>query len=199
MFICVEVDAQLLTDIDEYFPFQDELAPIKKGEKWGFINKKGDIEINFRDDIVVLNDNAFVRSEFINSTSYPIFSNNRCLIKKLIDGTYYYGYINEKGNEIIEPQFLNASNFKNGYALAIKLAKNSIGYNEVLKKNIVTYRLEEYIIDTEGTLFKYLYNERNYIPSKTQNSSPPIFYSKFIAPNLIAVKNKDQKWDLYDF
>ena len=70
MFLYAEVDAQLINDADEYFPFQDELAAIKKGDKWGFINKKGELVINFRDDIVVSNENPSVTNEFIAAKPY---------------------------------------------------------------------------------------------------------------------------------
>ena len=43
----------------------------------------------------------------------------------------------------------------------------------------------------------FLNNIRNYVPSK--NNAPPEFHSKFMAPNLVAVKNKRDKWDIYKF
>ncbi len=119
--------------------------------------------------------------------------------KKQIDGVNYYGYIDKNGKEIIATQYLNAANFNRGYAIVIKFAKNIIGNNDVLGKQMVSYKLEEYIIDTSGNLVKYLDNARNSIPSKIKKETPPSFYSKFIAPHLIAVKTKDKKWNIYEF
>lgn len=201
LFICLFVysqsNSQILNEIDECFPFQGYFAAIKQDGKWGFINREGVQVINFRNDLVVEKSSQNVCNSEFESTIHPVLSDNRCLIKKLINGVYYYGYINEKGEEIIEPQFLNASNFMNGFAIIIKLVKTEIGYNELLKKQIIAEKLEEYIIDVNGNLYMFLNNIRNYVPLK--NNTPPEFHSKFIAPNLIAVKNKREKWDIYKF
>ena len=51
--------AQELTGIDEIAPFSEGLAAIRKGNEWGFINKEGQLVIEFRDDLV-WNFSAFV-------------------------------------------------------------------------------------------------------------------------------------------
>lgn len=195
IFICFQLHfvsfAQIFNNVDEVTPFQEDLTAVKKGNEWGFIDKKGTLVIDFRSDLVLTNSNP--NKEI--TSSYPVFKNGRCLIKKLIDNTYFFGFIDKKGNEIIEPIYLNATNFKNGYAIVILPSKDVIGYNEVLKKDIVSSKIEEFIINPSGEVVKYLENPRKNITSKT----PPVFYSKFIAPNLIAVKKKDQKWDIYKF
>ena len=145
------VFSQILTDIDEVYPLQGDLAAIKKGDQWAFITKDGKIAIDFRNDLVLTNKvNASNQT-----TSYPIFYDGRCLIKKLIANTYYFGFINEKGIEVIKPQFLNATNFSNGYAIVVLAAKDSIGFNQVLRKPIMSNYMEEYVIDTSGELVKY--------------------------------------------
>jgi hypothetical protein len=130
--------------------------------------------------------------------SYPIFYDGRCLVRKLMGDTYYYGFINEKGVEIIKPQFLNATNFTNGYAIVVLSSKDSIGFNYVLKKAIVSNIMEEYVIDTSGELVKYLYNPRKNVPANYKNGVP-IIESKFIAPKLVAVKTKNKKWEIHKF
>tara|TARA_R110001583_G_scaffold82774_1_gene219304 strand:+ start:39204 stop:39812 length:609 start_codon:yes stop_codon:yes gene_type:complete len=184
--------SQGLTNLDEVSQINENLVAIKKGTQWGFINKDGLLVIDFRNDLVVEDD------EF---NSPPYFNYGRCLIKKLINNEYLYGYIDTYGNEIIKPQYLNASNFSNGYAIIIiiKLLKETVGYNEVLKKDITTSKYEEFIIDIDGGIVKYLENPRNYIPSKVKPEKPPVFHSKFVAPHLIAVMKKDKKWDIYKF
>jgi hypothetical protein len=112
--------------------------------------------------------------------------------------TYYYGFINEKGIEVIKPQFLNATNFSNGYAIVVTTTKDSIGFNVVLNKAVVSNIFEEYVINTSGELVKYLYNPRKNVPANYKNGIP-IIESKFIAPNLVAVKNKNKKWDILQF
>ena len=193
--ICLQLHfvsfAQIFNDIDEVTPFQGDIAAVKKGNQWGFIDKNGTLIIDFRSDFVLTD----MQSPKGTISSYPVFKNNRCLIKKLINKTYFFGFIDNNGNEIIEPIYLNATNFENGYAIVILASKDIIGYNEVLKKNIISSKIEEFIINPQGENVKYLENPRtNNSPKK-----PPVFYSKFIAPNLIAVKKKDQKWDIYKY
>lgn len=179
--------SQNLKEIDFISPFSEDLAAIQKNNQWAFINGAGDIVIEFRDDLVAT-EGA--------SIEYPIFKEDRCMIKKLIDDNFYYGYIDENGNSVIKPQFLNVTNFNNGYAIIIKHNKTSVG-NNVLSKKIVSYKLEEYIIDTSGKIIKYLDNARSYNPSLKSRKRPPSFQSKFIGSKLIAVKNKNEKWDIY--
>jgi hypothetical protein len=197
LFVCLELNAQIIEEVDECFPFQGYFAAIKSGDKWGFINREGELVIKFRSDLVISKSNQNVCNAEFESATHPVISDNRSLIKKLKGDVYYYGYINEKGVEIIEPQFLNASHFMNGFAIVVKLAKNVIGFNEILNKDIIAYKLEEYIIDVNGNLYMILNNIRNYVPTK--NKSAPEFHSKFIAPNLIAVQGKKGKWDIYNF
>ena len=196
---CSQGIAQIIRGVDEVTPYHEDLAAIKKENQWAFINKEGLKVIDFRDDLVSTIDEHFLDEKGISSVSYPLFKEGRCLIKKIIDGVYYYGYIDNNGKEIIAPQYVNATNFMNGYAIIIKFATIVLGENEALDKRVVSYKLEEYVIDTSGKLIKYLDNARNSIPSNLKNNIPPEFESKFIAPHLIAVKTKDQKWDIYEF
>ncbi|MDP2069766.1 MAG: WG repeat-containing protein [Lutibacter sp.] len=188
------VFAQTLSDIDEVYPFHGDFAAIKKANQWAFVNKEGKKIIDFRSDLVLTN-----RLNSLNQTiSYPVFNDGRCLIRKLMGDTYYYGFINEKGVEVIKPQFLNATNFSNGYAIVVLTSKDSIGFNYVLKKAVVSNIMEEYVINTSGELVKYLYNPRKNVPANYKNGVP-IIESKFIAPNLVAVKTKNKKWEIHQF
>lgn len=187
------VDAQIIKDIDEISPFYEEFSSIKKVEEWAFINIKGEKIIDFRSDL-------FASKTEENSIAYPLFSNGRCLNRKLKDGVYYFGYIDKNGNQIISHQYLNATNFENGYAIVIALEKEVIGFNESLGKDVVSYTLKEHIIDTSGAVIKQLDNARNYVKSKYKPGHLPRFYSKFIGPHLIAVQTTDlPKYNIYKF
>ncbi|MFO7674423.1 MAG: WG repeat-containing protein [Lutibacter sp.] len=186
--------SQIFSEIDEVYPFHGDFAAIKKGNQWAFIDKDGKKTIDFRADLVLTN-----RLNSLNqTTSYPVFNDGRCLIRKLIGDTYYYGFINEKGIEVIKPQFLYATNFSNGYAIVVLTSKDSIGFNVVLNKAVVSNIMEEYVINTSGELVKYLYNPRKNVPANYKNGVP-IIESKFIAPNLVAVKTKNKKWEIHQF
>lgn len=192
--------SQLLTNVDFISPFHEGLAAIKKNTKWGFMNEKGKMVINFRDDLVSSDQANELIAHSRVSQKYPFFREGKCLVKRKIDGVYYYGYIDKSGKDVIAPQFLNATNFEDGFAIIIKFETKLLGENKVLNKRMVSYKLEEYILDASGNLLKYLDNARNITPSNLgSNEPPPIFESKFIAPHIIAVKNKDQKWDLIEF
>lgn len=193
----ISLNAQIVKNIDECSPYNGDFAAVKTNGNWGFINKQGEIVIDYRNDLVALKGNSLEnkKSELVH---YPIFSNGRCLIKNVKEGVNYYGFINEKGDEIIKPTFLNATNFSNGYAIVIVLVKDSVGYNAILKKPIHSSYIEEYVINTSGELIKYLYNPKKYTPSKYINGEP-LIESKFLAPNLVAVKNKEDKWDIHSF
>lgn len=190
---------QIIRDVDFVTSYHDGLAAIKKNNEWAFVNEEGEKVIDFRDDLVSTIDDQYLDENGISSVSYPLFKEGRCLIRKLINGINYYGYIDKKGDEVIAPKYVNASNFLNGYAIIIKFATDVIGENEALDKRVVSYKLEEYVIDTSGKLIKYLENDRIIVPSKIKSKTPPGFESKFIAPHLIAVKRKENKWEIHKF
>ncbi len=182
--------SQVLEELDAISPLHEELVAVKKGNAWAFVNEQGVKVIDFREDLVASRtDNAF----------YPKFVQGKCLIKKMIDDEYFYGYINKEGATVIEPQYLNATNFTKGFAMVIKLNKRKMGNNNVLGKEMINSKLEEYVIDASGKIIKFLDNSRGYIPATTGIQKAPLFKSKFIAPHMAAVKNNDGKWTIYTF
>lgn len=185
-FICL---TQPITDIDYFSPFNDGLAAIKKGKQWAFINTEGQLVINFRDDLVKTN---------FKDGNYPVFINNRCLISEEREGIIYFGYINTLGENIIKPQFLNASNFNhNDIALVIKVVKDSIGFNNILKKPIISHNYFEVIIDTKGEIAHYLTPKPKHITlSKKFIKQPQKFTTKLLSDNLFAVWTDDKKWEI---
>ncbi len=187
--------SQILNDIDEVYPFNEGIAAVKKGNQWCFINKKGETVIDFRNDFVLTKN----IDKLNNLVYYPVFKNDRCLIAKLEGDVYYYGYIDKSGNNIVKPQYLNASNFENGYAIVIKTSKVVVGFNKVLDKNVVSKKIEVFIIDTSGGIVKYLENPRADDTLSRKPKTPPAFHSKVIAPHIVAVQKKDDKWDIYEF
>jgi len=177
---------QSLENLDYVSPFHDEVAAIKKGGQWAFINERGKIVINFRDDIVTTKSN---------DVSYPIFKINRCLIAKQKEGVSYFGYIDKTGKTVIEPQFLNATNFNNNEAIVLELIKENVGQNEVLVKNVVYYRYYEAIIDTNGDIKTYLNPKGvNVVLDKKFLRKPPHFKSKILSDHLYAILNENNKW-----
>ena len=183
--------AQIFNDIDEATPFQEEIAAVKKGNQWGFIDKKGTLVIDYRNDFVLTKNT----DEMGNAMWYPLFKDNRCLIRKLSGDTYFYGYIDKTGKTVIEPQYLNALNFNNEIAIVLELIKKSVGKNDVLDKKIISYRYFEVTIDKDGMIQNYLTPEGTHIIlEKKYLKVPPKVHSKLITNNLYTTKTKNNKW-----
>ena len=121
---------QTIENIDFVSPFHDGLSAVKKGNSWAFIDQNGSIIIDFREDLVkTKTDGGY----------YPLFNNGKCIIARKKDDILYYGFIDKKGNISIEPQFLNVLNFQSDKALALIVHKETIGYNDIFKKDVVNY------------------------------------------------------------
>lgn len=180
--------AQSLENLDYISPFHEDLAAIKKDGQWAFINTNGEIIIDFRDDLVVTS---------VGDINYPIFSEDRSLIQEQKDDISYFGYIDTSGKTVIEPQFLNAANFNEGRALALKLIKDVVAKNEALGKNVVYYKYYEVVIDKNGAAKNYLNPKGvNVVLDKDFLKEPPQITAKRISKNLYAFKGKHKKWTL---
>ena len=179
---------QTLEELDFIAPFNDGVAAIKKDNSWGFINDKGAILINFRDDLVL------TETDY---GHYPEFNNNRCLISEEKEGILYFGYIDKRGKKVIETKFLNASNFNKNETIALQLIKKELGENDVLGKNVVNYRYYEVIIDTNGAIKNYLNPKGvNVVLDEKFLKKPPKITSKLISDDLFATLNENNKWVL---
>ncbi|SDS17754.1 WG containing repeat-containing protein [Formosa sp. Hel1_31_208] len=180
--------AQPLEGLDFVSPFYDGLAAVKKNNEWAFINEKGELAINFRSDLVATP---------FGDDSYPVFKNQRCLISEIENGISYFGYIDVLGNIIIEPQYLNATNFENGRAVVLELMKEYVGKNDALDKNVAYDKYLEAAIDTNGSVLHYVTPERyNVLLDKKFLKCPPTIRAKYISNTLYAHLNDDATWTL---
>jgi hypothetical protein len=177
--------SQSIENVDYISAFNNGVAAVKKGGKWGFMDKEGTLVINYRDDLV---------STETDNTNYPIFRNERCLVTLKKDGIPYYGYIDKSGEIVVEPQFLNATNFIENAAIVLKLVKENLGTNELMK-NVVSYHYFEVIIDKDGEVNQYLSQDPIHITlTKEKMRNKPVITSKLISDNLIAIRNNNKKW-----
>ncbi|WP_339885560.1 WG repeat-containing protein [Polaribacter vadi] len=176
---------QTSISFDYVSPFYEGFSAVKKGNQWAFINTEGVIVIDFRDDLV---------STKINNEEYPIFKNNRCIIVKEENKISYFGYIDSSGKTVINPTFLNATNFQNSIAIVLKLNKEKAGFNNVLGKNIVYYTYLEVITNKEGEIKENLTAPKNVVLSKKNLSKPPKITSKFLSDKLVLILDEHQKW-----
>lgn len=181
-------NTQTTENLDYVSTFNEGLAAVKKGNQWAFINTNGQLVINFRSDLV---------STESEDGTYPIFKNGRCLIEEKKEGISYYGYIDITGKEIIEPQFLNATNFKDEVAIVIYLVSEELGKNNLLGKDMVNYKYFEVAIDLQGAIITYLTKEgTTIILDKKSLKKSPAITSRLISKNLIAVKMENNKWTI---
>ena len=180
--------SQVQTKIDTIAPFEEGLAGVEKNGLWGFIDSNGVIVIDYRNDIVVSLNNA------------PTFSNGMCLIQEDKDGVIFYGYINTKGEKRIPAEYLLATPFENGYARVIKHYKTVTSSTNALGKRIVYYSYNELLIDTENQTVQHLRGPQNLIMNEYElRKNPPKITSMFINDNLIAVRDKNNKYKIYNF
>ena len=76
--VWIPTSAQLMQDVEQIGSFNEGLASIKKGDQWAFMDTKGTIVIDFRDDLVVTENKDGVPVA-------PEFHDGRALISRLED------------------------------------------------------------------------------------------------------------------
>jgi hypothetical protein len=179
---------QTTKNLDYISPFHDGLAAIEKDGQWAFIDAKGDIVVDFRNDLVTTK---------LNSEEYPVFMDGRCLIEQKKAGISYFGYIDSTGETIIKPQFLNATNFSKGQAIALELVKEIVGKNQALEKDVVYYKYYEAIIDTTGNIYNYLTQKGiNVVLDKDFLRQRPKIDSRQISKDVYAVIDTQNTWSI---
>lgn len=189
--------SQVIGDLDWVSPMHEGLAAVKKGSMWGFIDKDGVMKIEPRDDIVP-SKTSFPGVLKGSEMEYPFFVEGRCLIEQTFEGIRYFGFIDKQGKIVVEPGYINATNFKNGFALVTQYSKEVLGKNNLLGKDVVNYLAEELIINNKGEVVTALMNARTFVPNKVKDS-PPEMHAYFIGERLVAVKGDDGQWSIYKF
>ena len=185
--------AQAITGIEEIAPFSEGFAAIKKGEQWGFIDTKGDLVIDYRDDLVW--DRSADPATFgIMGVKYPSFKQGRCLVKKMEEGIPYYGFIDTSGKLIIDYQFLNVAQYDSGYFTGIIFEKVFRGENE-FKLKVYDYKFHEVLMDTSGKIIEYLAKPTN-IQMTSKRYKTPWLRTKLLSDKLIAVRNDDNSLEI---
>ncbi|MDT0552146.1 WG repeat-containing protein [Urechidicola vernalis] len=169
--------SQDLTDIDFVSPFHDGYAAVKKGDQWAFINEKGAIVIDFRDDLV---------PEKHNDVCYPVLKNDLFLIQRNENNLTYFGFADVQGKTVIAPKFLKAKSFEFNNSIALLLIKQNLGYNKLLDKPMVSYKYREVLIDKSGEIVDYLSPLYPFSVDAYAKKSPEI-KSKIVSKDIVAV------------
>ncbi len=189
-----ELNKPIVSGLAEVTSFHEGLAAVKKGNQWGFIDASGKIVINFRDDLVA-NKDADTSVLGINGVQYPHFKDGLCLIKVLNDeGIPRYGFIDTTGKTVVEPEFLNISQFENGYAVGI-YEKSSLRGKNQFQLNIYDYAFTEVVINKAGEFLWPVQERQNIVMSKRMYKLPEL-HAKLLGDDLMAIKGKDNTWKI---
>lgn len=172
-------------------------APVKKNNQWGFINSSGELVVKFRSDLVENEKESTARDLGVATQKVPTMQEDRAIIKKNIEGVNYYGFINETGAIVIEPEYLNVSLFNNGKALALKLEGEQLGKNEVLGKSVISYKYDVVLIDKDGEVLQYLSGPFPVSVSKKKLREAPPITAKILGENLISVRGPNKSWEVF--
>jgi hypothetical protein len=187
--------SQVLEDLDIIAPYNEGLAAVKKGDQWGFIDEKGNLVIDFRDDLV-WNEKAIETNTDITGIRYPLFKNGRCLIRELLkdEEIYVYGFMDTSGNTVIKPEYLNVTQFDQGYAIGILMTKTLRGKNE-FQLDIFQYRFSEVILNTSGEVMR-LITLRDHIQMSKKRYTLPDLRARLVNPELLMIMNEKNKWEV---
>lgn len=186
--------SQLFTAIDEIAPYSEGLAAIRKGNQWGFIDRQGNLAVDFRDDLV-WSENADNTRQDISGIRYPIFKNGRCPIQKTEDDITVYGFIDTNGKVVIEAEFLNVAPFEDGYTTGVIFEKVFKGDNE-FKLKIFKYKFHEVVMDTSGKIVEYL-SPRDNILMSPRRYERPWLRTKLLSKDLISIRNEDDQLEIH--
>lgn len=192
IFITTYSLSQEVENVDYISPFHENMAAIRSGNSWGFVDVKGDFAVSLRSDLIIPSQSSV-------ELPYPYFSEGRALIMEERENIVYYGYINKKGNTIIPTKYIRATPFNAyGKALALELFKQNLGENDILDKHMVRYVYNQVVLDTTGNAVYYLKEPHHILPTKDQLSHSLKITSYFVAPTLVAVENESGTWDIVD-
>ena len=189
-----EINTPTVDNLDEVAPFHESLAAVRRGNQWGFINKKGELVIDFRADLV-WNQSPDEKAEGVAAIPYPRFQDGRCPITvKKEEGTPFYGYIDPAGNTVIGADYLNLTEFSKGKAVAIFFQKTFRGKNN-FQLNIYDYTFTEGVINTKGEMVWPL-TERTNILMKPVRYERPAIQARLLEENIIAVETAPDRWEI---
>ncbi|MDX1602942.1 MAG: WG repeat-containing protein [Salinimicrobium sediminis] len=189
--------SQEIKDLQVVGPLHDGFIPVMKNNQWGFINSEGDLVVDFRDDLVHHEVKTTGNDLGVLSQKYPMLSDGMAIVNKKVGGITYYGFIDATGKVVIEPQYLNVSNFNNGQALALKIEETFLGRNNLLDIKVKSYKYDVVLLDKNGEVLKYLSGPFPVSFSKEKLRKPPAIEAKWISPQLITVRNPGKKWEVF--
>ncbi|MGW9685772.1 WG repeat-containing protein [Flagellimonas sp. 2504JD1-5] len=182
-----------LEGLNQITEYKEGLAAVRKGNQWGFINKKGELAIDFRNDLV-WNKDAKPANQGLLGIRYPSFENGMCPVQQLEDGIPIYGFINTHGKLVVDYQFLNVSSFKDGYATGVYFDKVLRGTNE-FKLKIYDFKFHDVLIDSKGKIVEF-FDRRYNIQMTKKRYKMPALRVKYLSKDMVAIFVEGKGWEI---
>jgi hypothetical protein len=196
LFLLIPITASSQTETtvyDEIAPFSEGLAAVRVGNQWGFIDEDANLVIDFRDDLV-WNKEADTTVPGVLGIRYPEFKNGRSMIQELkVNNIPYYGFIDKTGKTVIQPEYLNITQFDQENSIGIYVREIFQGKNEI-KLDIVEYIFTEVVVNTDGEIVWPIAEREHALTAKRRYEIPQL-NAKLIAKDLLVFKTKDNKWE----
>lgn len=187
--------SQNVKGIQEIAPFSEGLAAVRKGDQWGFINTEGKLVIDFRSDLV-WNATADEARNDVRGIRQPQFRNGLVVIKKILEEEEIpvYGFMDTQGKVVIEPEYLNVTEFDGELAVGILLTKTFRGENN-FQLRIYDYKFSEVVLNPAGEIMR-LIEQRNNIQMSKRRYVLPELQAKLLGKDLLAIRGADATWEL---
>lgn len=188
------INKPVLENLDQITTFHEGLAAVRKGTQWGFINTEGNLVIDFRADLV-WNENPAPNAVGITSLPYPRFKDGRCMIRAAGEEEIpVYGFIDQKGQTVIDAYYLNLTEFNDGLAIGIYVKRNFRGKNK-FQLNIYEYSFTEVVLNPSGEMV-WPIGERDNILMQKRRYEVPKIQSRILEKNLISVETIPGQWEI---
>lgn len=188
--------AQEQKEFDFVADQENGFTAVKQANTWGFVDNNGDMVVSLRNDLIS-NEDPKSGKIGVEGIKYPQLKDDRAIIKKEENGINYYGFIDASGKTIIEPVYLNVSNFSNGKALALKLEEERLGENQLLGKGVISYKYDVVLLDKNGEVVEYLEGPFPVAVSKKKLREAPAINAKWLGENAVSVKGPNGKWKIH--
>jgi hypothetical protein len=184
----------LMEGLDEVTPYHEGLAAVRIGSQWGFIDQDGNLVIDFRNDLVWKQD-AGPGDSGVDAIPYPRFRNGRCMFEaKGDDDIPVYGFIDRTGKTVIAPEYLNLTEFKDGYAVGVFVKKTFRGKNK-FQLNIFDYSFMEGVLNPAGEMVWPIGERQNILMQKRRYEMPGL-KARITGNGLLLVESHPGKWEL---
>ena len=113
--------------------------------------------------------------------------------KRKVNNIPYYGFIDTSGETVIQPEYLNITEFDQENAIGIYVREMFQGQNEI-KMDVVEYIFTEVVVNVDGEIVWPIVEREHALTAKSRYEIPEL-RAKLIGTDLLIFKTKDDKWE----